>query len=193
MATAPAPYPRRLIEVDLPIRQISEHARREKSIRHGDISTLHLWWARRPLAACRAVILASLWPDPADPLCPEVFREAARRELRALRDKRGGHPYEWDDNLQLRRALLAFIADFANWDRSNKPDCLAIGRALVLIAHEVIGIEFGACVLGDGGDQFPGSWFVLPRVRREYDAPCIEYFVRTRLAPRSYVATLEAA
>jgi adenine-specific DNA methylase len=72
-------YPKRLIEVDLPIKRISAHARREKSIRHGHISTLHIWWARRPLAACRAVICAALWPDPADPLCPPVFREAAAK------------------------------------------------------------------------------------------------------------------
>ncbi|WOX58581.1 DUF1156 domain-containing protein [Methanoculleus receptaculi] len=52
-------YPKRLIEVDLPIKKISEHARREKSIRHGHISTLHIWWARRPLAACRAVLCAA--------------------------------------------------------------------------------------------------------------------------------------
>jgi hypothetical protein len=70
-------YPKRLIEVDLPIARISGHARREKSIRHGHISTLHIWWARRPLAACRAVICAALWPDPADELCPQAFREAA--------------------------------------------------------------------------------------------------------------------
>ena len=63
-------YPKRLIEVDLPIKRISAHARREKSIRHGHISTLHIWWARRPLAACRAVICAALWPDPADPAAP---------------------------------------------------------------------------------------------------------------------------
>lgn len=72
-------YPKRLIEVDLPIARISAHARREKSIRHGHISTLHIWWARRPLAACRAVLCAALWPDPADPLCPPPFREAAAR------------------------------------------------------------------------------------------------------------------
>src|SRR5271167_4053326 len=72
-------YPKRLIEVDLPIARISAHARREKSIRHGHISTLHIWWARRPLAACRAVICAALWPDPADPLCPQSFRDAATR------------------------------------------------------------------------------------------------------------------
>src|SRR3954469_25751381 len=75
------PYPKRLIEVDLPIKRISAHARREKSIRHGHISTLHIWWARRPLASCRAVLCASLWPDPADPLCPEAFRTKARAEM----------------------------------------------------------------------------------------------------------------
>src|SRR5213082_1906779 len=77
--------PRRLIEVDLPIKRISAHARREKSIRHGHISTLHIWWARRPLAACRAVICAALWPDPAprkaDAACPPEFIKAAKREM----------------------------------------------------------------------------------------------------------------
>src|SRR6478752_6599842 len=77
-------YPKRLIEVDLPIRKISGHARREKSIRHGHISTLHIWWARRPLAACRAVICAALWPDPADPNCPPAFIEAAATHLTAF-------------------------------------------------------------------------------------------------------------
>jgi putative DNA methylase len=77
-------YPKRLIEVDLPIARISAHARREKSIRHGHISTLHIWWARRPLAACRAVICAALWPDPADEHCPPSFRDAAARHLIAF-------------------------------------------------------------------------------------------------------------
>src|SRR6201992_939761 len=71
--------PKRLLDVDLPSKRISAHARREKSIRHGHISTLHIWWARRPLAACRAVICAALWADPADPLCPESFRDKAAR------------------------------------------------------------------------------------------------------------------
>src|SRR3990172_2164197 len=75
-------YPKRLIEVDLPIKRISAHARREKSIRHGHISTLHIWWARRPLAACRAVICAALWPDPADDLCPQAFRTEAVRSIK---------------------------------------------------------------------------------------------------------------
>src|SRR5436309_8997805 len=76
------PAPKRLIEVELPIKRISAHARREKSIRPGHISTLHVWWARRPLAACRAVICAALWFDPADKDCPSEFREVARRKMR---------------------------------------------------------------------------------------------------------------
>src|SRR5436853_5989928 len=79
--------PKRLIEVDLPIARISAHARREKSIRHGHISTLHIWWARRPLAACRAVICAALWPDPADALCPLRFRKDAFRILADMRKR----------------------------------------------------------------------------------------------------------
>ncbi|WNG48862.1 DUF1156 domain-containing protein [Archangium minus] len=131
--------PKRLIEVDLPIRKISEHARREKSIRHGHISTLHIWWARRPLAACRAVILAALWPDPADPNCPaEFLREAASR-MRSLRDRRGGPVRDWSDPSELRSALLDFIADFANWDLSNEKDYLETSQALVEVAHRTLG------------------------------------------------------
>jgi hypothetical protein len=61
---------KRLAEVDFPIAEVSKQSAREKSIRHGHPSTLHLWWARRPLASSRAVLLALLWPDPSDPLCP---------------------------------------------------------------------------------------------------------------------------
>jgi putative DNA methylase len=53
----------RLIEADFPLRQVSEESVREKNIRHGHISTLHIWWARRPLAASRATALAALLPD----------------------------------------------------------------------------------------------------------------------------------
>src|SRR5579872_5635195 len=55
---------RKLIEVALPLEAINREAAREKSIRHGHPSTLHLWWARRPLAACRAVLFAQLVDDP---------------------------------------------------------------------------------------------------------------------------------
>ena len=72
---------KRLAEVDFPIAEVSRHAVREKSIRHGHPSTLHLWWARRPLASSRAVLMALLLPDPCDPLCPEDFRQDAIREI----------------------------------------------------------------------------------------------------------------
>ena len=68
---------KRLAEVDFPIAAVSRHAVREKSIRHGHPSTLHLWWARRPLASSRAVLLALLLPDPCDPHCPPEFRRRA--------------------------------------------------------------------------------------------------------------------
>src|SRR5919204_6177291 len=72
----------RLIEVALPIREISAESVRDKSLRHGHISTLHLWWARRPLAASRAVVFASLVPDPDDPRCPKEFTAAVERYLK---------------------------------------------------------------------------------------------------------------
>lgn len=148
------PYPRRLIEVDLPIKRISEHARREKSIRHGHISTLHIWWARRPLAACRAVICAALWPDPADPLCPEAFRQGARYWMQKWATDYLGllgaeslerfisyqkNPTKLNDNEELRSALLDFIADFANWDNSTRREYLETSRALTQAAHEALG------------------------------------------------------
>lgn len=132
-------YPKRLIEIDLPIRKISEHARREKSIRHGHISTLHLWWARRPLAACRAVALAALLPDPADAACPESFLEAASATLSTLREAIGGSKAEMREPLQLRVALLQFISAFANWDLSNDRNYLNAARALVAAAHQALG------------------------------------------------------
>lgn len=149
--TTQARYPKRLIEVDLPIKRISEHARREKSIRHGHISTLHIWWARRPLAACRAVICAALWPDPADPLCPDSFRKTARslmqkwakENLRLLGPESYQHfvafqrdPKKLSDDTELRRALLDLIADFSNWDNSTVKEYLDTSRTLTQSAHE---------------------------------------------------------
>ena len=121
---------KRLAEVDFPIAAVSRHAAREKSIRHGHPSTLHLWWARRPLASSRAVLLALLLPDPCDPLCPPAFKEAARALLPAIPrcDPGAG-------DAGLRGALLRFIADFANWDLAAHPDYLRAGRALVKAAH----------------------------------------------------------
>ena len=73
--------PKKLIEVAMPIKEISAESVRDKSIRHGHISTLHLWWARRPLPVCRAVVFASLVPDPLDENCPQAFRDAVEMLL----------------------------------------------------------------------------------------------------------------
>ncbi len=121
---------KRLAEVDFPIAEVSRHAAREKSIRHGHPSTLHLWWARRPLASSRAVLLSLLWPDPCDPLCPHEFKEQARKLLRRVA---GCNPGTTDEDL--RKALLKFIADFANWDIASNRKYLDVSRALVKAAH----------------------------------------------------------
>jgi adenine-specific DNA methylase len=121
---------KRLAEVDFPIAEVSKHAAREKSIRHGHPSTLHLWWARRPLASSRAVLLALLWPDPCDPLCPVAFKAEARKRLREVG---GCNPGTTDDDL--RHALLRFIAAFANWDNAANRTYLDVSRALVKAAH----------------------------------------------------------
>ncbi len=120
---------KRLAEVDFPIAVVSKHAAREKSIRHGHPSTLHLWWARRPLASCRAVLLGLLLPDPCDPLCPEGFKKKARELLPTVQGRVG--PTDED----LRKALLKFIADFANWDLCTNRNYLEVSRALVKAAH----------------------------------------------------------
>lgn len=77
---------RKLIEVALPLEAINREAAREKSIRHGHPSTLHLWWARRPLAAARAVLFAQLVDDPSSH--PDRFptEESQRRERERLHD-----------------------------------------------------------------------------------------------------------
>jgi len=121
---------KRLAEVDFPIAEVSKQAAREKSIRHGHPSTLHLWWARRPLASSRAVLLALLWPDPCDPLCPTSFKAEARKRLPHVG---GCNPGTTDEDL--RRALLRFIAAFANWDLAADRGYLETSRALVEAAH----------------------------------------------------------
>jgi putative DNA methylase len=117
----------RLIEVALPIREISAESVRDKSLRHGHISTLHLWWARRPLAASRAVVFASLVPDPDDLECPADFRAAVERHLKThvpaelKHYRRGGESHRDEDPYRpyegmpdtLRNRLLMFIAKWS--------------------------------------------------------------------------------
>lgn len=115
--------PKKLIEVAMPIKEISAESVRDKSIRHGHISTLHLWWARRPLPVCRAVVFASLVPDPVDENCPEAFKEAVK--LLLGRQENNTDPYKPYDDIpytsaidkmedNLRNRVMMFIGKFSD-------------------------------------------------------------------------------
>jgi putative DNA methylase len=99
-------YRKKLIEVSMPLEAINQESAREKSIRHGHPSTLHLWWARRPLAACRAVLFASLVDDPSahpDKFPTEEEQQAERQRLHDLIGK-----IETVGNKQIVRGLVSW-------------------------------------------------------------------------------------
>ncbi len=118
---------KKLIEVALPLEAINAASAREKSIRHGHPSTLHLWWARRPLAACRAVIFASLVDDPNDPDAPPEFVQACR-ELH-----RGRNAAENDTP---RQRLFDFIETLVKWESTTDEDVLETARRLIWLATD---------------------------------------------------------
>ena len=103
--------PKKLIEVALPLDDINAAAAREKSIRHGHPSTLHLWWARRPLAAARAVLFAQLVNDPGGERgwgkFPGQTKEDAQKE---------------------RERLFAIIRELVKWENTNNEELLEIAR-----------------------------------------------------------------
>jgi len=101
-------YKRKLIEVALPLVAINRESAREKSIRHGHPSTLHLWWARRPLAACRAVLFASLVDDPS--AHPDQFPTDEAQERERLR-------------------LFGIIESLVKWESTTDPVVLGAAEA----------------------------------------------------------------
>lgn len=121
---------KKLIEVALPIKEISAESVRDKSIRHGHISTLHLWWARRPLPVCRAVVFASLVPDPLDENCPQAFKDAVQCILNPADDRLTSPIYKpyadipytaVEDSMEdnLRNRLMMFIGKFSDKCQEN--------------------------------------------------------------------------
>jgi len=102
---------KKLIEVALPLEKINAESAREKSIRHGHPSTLHLWWARRPLAAARAVIWSSLVDDPSSH--PELF------------------PTEEDQNRE-RQRMFKVLEDLVTWENSNNEAVLNLAKTEIL-------------------------------------------------------------
>jgi putative DNA methylase len=114
--THPIKAPRKLIEVALPLDDINEQAAREKSIRHGHPSTLHLWWARRPLAAARAVIFAQLVND------PSWKWELENPGVAPPPHVKGGHA-------NARRHLFALISELVKWENTNNEELLEKARS----------------------------------------------------------------
>ncbi|NBI84476.1 DUF1156 domain-containing protein, partial [Clostridiaceae bacterium] len=102
---------KKLIEVALPLEAINKESAREKSIRHGHPSTLHLWWSRKPTATARAVIWASLVDDPSSH--PELF------------------PSE-EEQAAERERLFRILEKLVVWENSNIPDVLAEARAEIM-------------------------------------------------------------
>ena len=100
-------YPRKLIEVALPLEAINEASAREKSIRHGHPSTLHLWWARRPLAAARAVLFAQMVDDPS--AWPDLFPTEKEQEKE-------------------RRRLFNIIEELVKWENTTNEEVLQKAR-----------------------------------------------------------------
>jgi len=98
---------KKLIEVALPLEAINKASAREKSIRHGHPSTLHLWWARRPLAAARAVIFAQMVDDPSS--CPDLFPTVKKQEKE-------------------RERLFRIIEDLVLWENTTNETVLQAAR-----------------------------------------------------------------
>lgn len=109
------PYKKKLIEVAIPLEAINRESAREKSIRHGHPSTLHIWWARRPLAACRAVLFASLVDDPSAHLDKFPTEEAQEAE---------------------RQRLFTIIEELVKWENSGNEKVLEEARREIMASTD---------------------------------------------------------
>ena len=121
-------YRKKLIEVGLPLVAINAESAREKSIRHGHPSTLHLWWARRPLAACRAVLFSSLVDDPDSD--PQYLKADGTVDEEAAGIKRAD--------------LFNLIEELVMWENSTNPDVIRTARAEIARCVASRMIETGA-------------------------------------------------
>ncbi|OAN40577.1 hypothetical protein A6A03_04525 [Chloroflexus islandicus] len=123
---------KKLIEVSIPLEAINRAAARERSVRQGHPSKLHLWWSRKPLAVCRAVLFASLIDDPDQPgVAPDLLAEI---------DQLPNPPTVQDDwhrltiGEQRRQKLFAFIERLIAWESSNDEAVLNIARRFIHVA-----------------------------------------------------------
>ncbi|MDV6373668.1 DUF1156 domain-containing protein [Deinococcus arenicola] len=150
MTAASAPR-RKLIEVALPLEAINAASAREKSIRHGHPSTLHLWWARRPLATARAILFAQLVDDPNHEAAPPEFVEACQNLVvltgrQEVKDKSGkittkaripgvkGTFATAEDTP--RNRLFDFIAELVEWENTTNETVMKQAHALILLSTD---------------------------------------------------------
>ena len=117
-----APFRKKLIEVSIPLEAINKASAREKSIRHGHPSTLHLWWARRPLAACRAVLFSQLVDDPSswpDRFPTEEAQDKERARLHRVIERMV--PWEASNNETILNEARWEIARSVAWGLGEEP------------------------------------------------------------------------
>ena len=129
---------KRLIEVDLPIKRISEHARKEKNMRTGHPWHLHIWWARRPWGACRSVAFASLIPAPTDPNCPKEFLE----KVSVLLNRVGCGDDKEHDAQKIEQALLKFTGELARFEAGNERIWIETAREIINLANPETPLAF---------------------------------------------------
>ena len=177
----------RLIEAAFPLRQTSLDSVHEKNVRHGHISTLHIWPARRPLAACRAVLLATLLPDPGDAdgrrrLMARIAGEVRQRQTPAgkLKDETASGVLHWGRESDPEFEKLRHEVRAAFGGRAPRVlDPFAGGGAIPLEAMR-LGCDVTA------SDLNPVAWFVLrctlhyPRLLAGKELPLPEFAVRDR-------------
>jgi putative DNA methylase len=191
----------RLIEHAFPLRQASIDSVHEKNVRHGHISTLHLWPARRPLAASRAALLATLLPDPGTPegrkeLCEKI---GGRLKLETDKDGRvkeatGGGVLRWKREIENKETLDWFREEIRNANGGRPPkvlDPFAGGGAIPLEAMR-LGCEVTAA------DLNPVAWFILkctleyPQKLDGQTRPLPEFILRDREFMEEFLKKVKA-
>jgi putative DNA methylase len=154
-------YRKKLIEVSMPLEAINQESAREKSIRHGHPSTLHLWWARRPLAACRAVLFASLVDDPSahpDKFPTEEEQQAERQRLHDLIGK-----IETVGNKQIVKGLVS-------WDDIKTDES---GTSPIIEAAQK---EIARCLAWENNHEPPTEPEAVSKYLQEYAPPVYDPF-----------------
>jgi len=153
-------YKKKLIEVALPLEAINKESAREKSIRHGHPSTLHLWWSRKPLATCRAVLFASLVDDPSshpDKFPTEVEQRQERQRLfdiigKIITEAKKGRKEQ-------------VVQGLVSWDSVNDPQVIEAAQR-----------EIARCLAWNRGEELPQTAAEIRDYLQKYAPPVYDPF-----------------